>query len=268
MNEVSPDMSTINVESPEDAESKSIVWWLVTFTCVYQTLHSLSLQAIQWLLLFLATLLSVFGQFSSKIQKISQAFPSTLYLRKQYLKDVLSLPTITYFVVCPSCHSLHHYSDCVKTISGHTEIQSCPECLKVHKNYPLLKRVLTSHDNEKFYPHRVYPYMSIISALQSLLMRPNFLQNCMQWKLSNNGMYDVYDGRVWNEYFVSNDSPFHNDKHTLGLTMNIDWFQPFKHRTYSVGVIYVAIMNLPRHMRFKRVIVGLISGSSEPPIHI
>lgn len=78
-------------------------------------------------------------------------------------------------------------------------------------------------------------------------------------------MYDVFDGQVWNEYCVSNDSPFHNDRHTLGLTLNFDWFQPFKHRTYSVGVIYVAIMNLPRHMRFKReniVIVGLIPGPS------
>lgn len=58
---------------------------------------------------------------------------------------------------------------------------------------------------------------------------------------------------------------------SLSLIMNVDWFQPFKHRTYSVGVIYLAIMNLPRPIRFKReniIIVGLIPGPSEPPLHI
>lgn len=54
-----------------------------------------------------------------------------------------------------------------------------------------------------------------------VMMRKTFLHN---WKLSNSGMYDA---KVWNEYFVCNDSPFHNDRHTLGLTLNIDWFQPF-----------------------------------------
>ena len=42
----------------------------------------------------------------------------------------------------------------------------------------------------------------------------------------------------------------------------------FKHRKYSVGVIYVVLMNLPREIRFKRenvIIVGLIPGPKEPP---
>ena len=53
--------------------------------------------------------------------------------------------------------------------------------------------------------------------------------------------------------------------------LNIDWFQPFKHRVYSIGVMYLAIMNLPRSVRFKReniIIVGLIPGPSEPSKNI
>ena len=41
-----------------------------------------------------------------------------------------------------------------------------------------------------------------------------------------------------------------------------------KHRKYSVGVIYVVLMNLPREIQFKRenvIIVGLIPGPKEPP---
>ena len=50
--------------------------------------------------------------------------------------------------------------------------------------------------------------------------------------------------------------------------VNVDWFQPFKHCKYSVGVIYVVLMNLPREIRFKCenvIIVGLIQGPTEPP---
>ena len=53
--------------------------------------------------------------------------------------------------------------------------------------------------------------------------------------------------------------------------LNIDWFQPFKHRQYSVGVIYLVNMNLPRKLRFKReniLPVGLIPGPREPPTTI
>ncbi len=53
--------------------------------------------------------------------------------------------------------------------------------------------------------------------------------------------------------------------------LNIDWFQPFKHRSYSIDIMYLAIMNLPRTLRFKResiILVGLIPGSQEPSLTI
>ncbi len=57
----------------------------------------------------------------------------------------------------------------------------------------------------------------------------------------------------------------------LALMMNVDWFQPFKHVQYSVGVIYLTIMNLPRHLRFKcenMITVGIIPGPHEPSENI
>ena len=33
--------------------------------------------------------------------------------------------------------------------------------------------------------------------------------------------------------------------------LNVDWFQPFKHSLYSVGALYMVLMNLPRSERFK-----------------
>ena len=67
---------------------------------------------------------------------------------------------------------------------------------------------------------------------------------------------------------VLQDESFLATKNNIALMMNIDWFQPYKHRTYAVGVIYLVIMDLPREIRFKRdnsIIIGVIPGPSEPP---
>ena len=53
--------------------------------------------------------------------------------------------------------------------------------------------------------------------------------------------------------------------------INVDWFQPYKHTVYSVGVIYLSILNLPRSLRFKRkniLLIGIIPGPSEPKHNI
>ena len=54
---------------------------------------------------------------------------------------------------------------------------------------------------------------------------------------------------------------------TIALIINVDWFRPYKHLTYSVGVLYFAIMNFPREYRFKReniLPIGIIPGPQEP----
>ena len=59
--------------------------------------------------------------------------------------------------------------------------------------------------------------------------------------------------------------------HTYGLMLNVDWFKPCKHTEYTVGAIYLTIMNLPRTMRFRQenvLLIGLIPGPSEPKTDI
>ena len=66
-------------------------------------------------------------------------------------------------------------------------------------------------------------------------------------------------------------SPFLSKENNIAFMLNIDWFQPFKHRAYSIGVMYLVFMNLPCSIRYKReniVLLGLIPGPSEPPLHI
>ena len=49
--------------------------------------------------------------------------------------------------------------------------------------------------------------------------------------------------------------------------LNIDWFKPCKHTEYSIGAIYLTLMNLPRSIRFRQenvMLIGLLPGPREP----
>ena len=75
------------------------------------------------------------------------------------------------------------------------------------------------------------------------------------------------DGQLWKDFQVYEDEPFLQDDCTLALMMNMDFFQPYKHVQYSVGAIYLTVLNLPREVRNKPenvLLVGLIPGPNEP----
>ena len=53
--------------------------------------------------------------------------------------------------------------------------------------------------------------------------------------------------------------------------LNVDWFKPCKHSEYSIGAMYLTIMNLPTKVRFKQenvLLFGLIPGAKEPKYHL
>ncbi|GET51677.1 uncharacterized protein LOC110233779 [Rhizophagus irregularis DAOM 181602=DAOM 197198] len=92
----------------------------------------------------------------------------------------------------------------------------------------------------------------------------------------DNILTDIYDGEVWKTFKETTDESSNNffrsdvaDSH-LGLILNLDWFQPFDGKIHSTGVIYAAISNLPRDVRFKRnniLILGLLPGPDEVSLH-
>ena len=51
----------------------------------------------------------------------------------------------------------------------------------------------------------------------------------------------------------------------------MDWFQAFKHAQYSVGALYLTVLNLPRAPRLKEetiILAGIIPGPKEPALNI
>ena len=105
--------------------------------------------------------------------------------------------------------------------------------------------------------------------MTAVLSRADLLEQCEHWRSRNipeNILADIYDGRVWKEFLTYKGRAFLANEHNIALIMNCNWFQPFKHTTYSVGVLYLVILNLPRAIRFKPenvLIAGIIPGPSE-----
>ena len=92
-----PNVEDFQMDSQQaglDSEQASVVWWVVTFTCTLQSLHSLSLRAVEWLLKFFVVLLTFLGRYSSKISDIARAIPSILFLRTKYIREKVSIPPI------------------------------------------------------------------------------------------------------------------------------------------------------------------------------
>ena len=69
-----------------------------------------------------------------------------------------------------------------------------------------------------------------------------------KWRGRNipeNCLSDIYDGVVWKTFKDVNGQYFFSDRYSFGLLINMDWFQPYKHVSYSVGAIYISIFNFP-----------------------
>ena len=59
-------------------------------------------------------------------------------------------------------------------------------------------------------------------------------------------MADIYDGEVWKSFLEIDGEEFLSNKYNIALTLNVDWFRPYKHVEYSVGAMYIAILNYPK----------------------
>ena len=80
-------------------------------------------------------------------------------------------------------------------------------------------------------------------------------------------MSDVYDGDVWKNFKGPSGESFFDNPFSYGCTLNLDWFQPYENQQYSVGILYLCILNLPSEERYKEeniAVIGIIPGPHEP----
>lgn len=178
--------------------------------------------------------------------------------------------------VCKSCGSVWKLGDCTEGNGKHKKAKLCmyvPSFTRGRRrqrcNGVLLKTVELASHRKVFYPLMTYCYIDLKTSLQHLLLDVNFASKCKQWKSRNvieDSLTDVYDGRVWKRFLNYNGKPFLSDDYSFGCMINIDWFQPYKHLTYSVGAIYSIY---PGHFAINCIIfalLGLFQGLENPNV--
>lgn len=185
------------------------------------------------------------------------------------------------YVVCPVCHMLFHPKSCPLTEgTSSNKISVVCKYIKYPKhtqgrfrvpcNTPLMYAINKKGNKRISCPKDIH---GLKTALSHLINRPSFLHLCNSWRsrqATENLMGDITDGNVWTEMIerLANNG---NSENLLGFVVNVDWFQPFKDISYSVGVIYAVVINLPRNLRYKEenvIIVGVIPGPKEPSKNI
>lgn len=263
----------------ETQRADSLISWIVGFIVSLQARYYIPDAAIDKLFIFLYVLFNVIGRFSPFMLLLSSKLPKSSYLAKKFLG--LNKP-FTKYVVCPKCWKLYLNEDAIEKTGSQLLTKRCsfiafPNHTVRSRRAPchagLLKTVEIAVSGRKIlYPHKIFCYRSLQSSIQDLLLSREFCEDCDHWRTKPVSMSyrEVYDGQIWKNFQVVDGCSFLNTAFTYALTLNVDWFQPYKHSIWSVGVIYVTIMNLPRQKRYKRknmVLIGVIPGPKEPTTH-
>jgi hypothetical protein len=210
-------------------------------------------------------------------------FPSTFYLAKKSLdlKD-----RFHNFVPCTKCHKLHDKDEVVNfRQDGNSSIMRCKHVEFPNSfarssrfcNTPLSRKT----DSGMIQPELTFPFAGIRQQLAVMFRREGFELSLRHWADHANFhsiLADIYDGQVWQTFKETTDQNPNSPKFfrpevadsNLGLMVNLDWFQPYEGTVHSTGVIYAAICNLPRDMRFRRenmLILGILPGPNEVSLH-
>ena len=184
------------------------------------------------------------------------------------------------YVVCPTCTKCYEYNECVKEVNGRHIVKRCTNKFykrgKVHVcDAQLVKKVTLKNNTVKYYPIFYYCYNSIINSIEKLVQRKGVPEKCEKWRsqtVESDLLTDIYSGQLWKDFLKYNDEDFLNAPRNYGMMLNFDFFQPMKHRKdYSVGVLYLVLLNLPRSERFKWenvIVVGIIPAMGHEPKHL
>lgn len=279
ISEIYEDYSTPNYEPPQNEEEPTIdgqFSWILLWIMNFRIRFNISETATESLVKFMKLVLTEIGgnEFTN--------FPSSLYLAK---KSLGLNDQFHSFVPCPKCHKLYNKDEVVnfrqnETLSimrcNHIEFPNSSSRRLRYCDIPLSRK---PYNSEFIQPELIFPFAGIREQLAAMFRRKGFENSLRHWA-NRSGfddiLTDIYDGRVWKTFKGTDDETSPNffrpevaDSH-LGLMLNLDWFQPFDGTSHSTGVLYAAICNLPRDIRFKRenlLIISILPGPNEVRLH-
>ena len=256
--------------SPENLSMlKVYAFFLLTFQSTFDT-------ALSVLLSFMVTFFNMVTDTCSEtdaLKTFTKELPRSILMARKLIGG--NRDKFRKYKCCPSCFSIYPWeNDSQKQQQcSHIEFPDHPqEWRRKSCGEQLMKLVKTPNQKTLFYPRLVYCYKSVIESLQELLLRPHFVNKCELWRERKHdaGMYnDIHDGKVWEDFSEYKGKPFLSLPFNFGFSLNIDWFQPFKHTKHAEGAAYLTILNLPREERYLQeniILMGVIPGPKEPSL--
>jgi hypothetical protein len=260
-----------------------LVQWIILFFSLWSTYFNITASALDCVVHFFKAVFEVCGQIIPYFATVASLLPTSLYTF--YQMQGTQKDKFKKYTVCPKCHTIYNTKDCIISRHGKLSSKSCSfvefpnhsqKRRRIECGEALLKQVLCKNGKKLFYPHKVYCYHSIQQTLQTFIDRPGFLDLCEHWRSKKpvKGVYtSIYDGRIWQKFLHYphvNGSTFLGKKYSIAFQLNLDWFQPFTHSPYSLGAIYLAILNIPREERYRKenlILLSLLPGPKEPHSH-
>ena len=217
--EADPDQAITSTQQVEP--SMKPIHMLFLFLFLWQAAYNISTFAIESLLRFVKYFVFLLGTafHCDLLVDASVKIPVT---RDTMAKLVgLNKRSIVEYVVCPKCHCIYEYNDCVRTVDGKKVSNYCchiefPNHPQVSRRVPCGALLLKSRKTKKgtlLAPIKVYPYRPIKNSLVTLLNRPSFLEKCEDWRNRANIVHadylgDIYDGNVWKKFLALNLTTF------------------------------------------------------------
>lgn len=248
---------------------------------VWQLVFRIPLSALTTLLLILATFFDSVFDFDGEDDRDDDDVPVeindkshsvTPYSLDKHL-GMGSQDDSMYFTTyawCSTCSSI--YLPEQLCVGNQTHVKSCtnipyprhPTTIGRRMCRSVLGDITKVNGKSTFRPKVPYHYKSLLDQLTEMFARPNFEAQIEHWRTRDHidgYMSDVYDGEVW-----TNNQRFFSKDRSLAFMLNVDWFQPYERTQYSCGAVYLCILNLPRHLRYKKeymILVSLLPGSKE-----
>ncbi|EPB81382.1 hypothetical protein HMPREF1544_11912, partial [Mucor circinelloides 1006PhL] len=180
-----------------------------------------------------------------KVLEISYRFPCRVEPSKRWIKNQTDIHAgITEFVKCQTCSSIiyPYHSPQQKTFNLKSNDATTPSAL-----------------TNKYIPIKRFYHNSLIHTLKTFMRRKLFADMLEETFARNASGF----GKPWNYTadIQHGSSPFN-----LLLLLNLDWFSPFELSSYSIGGVWLSILNLDHEERLLRkntILSGVLPGPRE-----
>ena len=109
-------------EASQNSPHRTLVMWFTGFLLLLQARHYISDTAMNLILKFMHVFFRVLSRFSSFLVPIASSMPSSTYLLRQTSHKI----NFKRYVVCPNCHRLYYYQDCITRCGSKLSSKTCP----------------------------------------------------------------------------------------------------------------------------------------------